>query len=63
MCTHERAVCHVILCLWVGRVSSQTLVGVLDLDATNLNGFDADDQHGLEALAQCLVAACDWPPW
>ncbi|AKK69002.1 GAF domain-containing protein [Xanthomonas translucens] len=33
------------------------LVGVLDLDSPDLARFDADDQHGLEAIAQVFVDA------
>ena len=41
----------------------QALIGVLDLDAMNLNGFDEEDQKGLEAIAKFIVEACDWPAW
>ena len=40
---------------------AQSLVGVLDLDAINLSGFDHEDQAGLEKLARCLVDGSDWP--
>ncbi|OAX58574.1 GAF domain-containing protein [Xanthomonas graminis] len=33
------------------------LVGVFDLDSPDLARFDADDQHGLEAIAQVFVDA------
>lgn len=32
-----------------------TLIGVFDLDSPQLDRFDADDQHGLEAIAQVFV--------
>ena len=31
------------------------LIGVFDLDSPELNRFDADDQRGLEAIAQAFV--------
>jgi GAF domain-containing protein len=33
------------------------LIGVLDLDSPQLARFDADDQMGLEAIAQAFVEA------
>jgi GAF domain-containing protein len=33
----------------------ETLVGVFDIDSPVLNRFDADDQRGLEALAQAFL--------
>ena len=48
---------------WDGVEPSQSLIGVLDLDAINLNGFDEVDQKGLEKLAQCLIDGSDWPEW
>jgi len=33
------------------------LIGVFDLDSPDLARFDADDQHGLEAIAQVFVDA------
>ena len=47
-------------CCWD---ASQALIGVLDLDAMNLNGFDEEDQKGLETIAKFIVEACDWPAW
>lgn len=35
------------------------LVGVLDLDSPQPARFDADDQHGLEAIAAAWLAASD----
>jgi L-methionine (R)-S-oxide reductase len=34
------------------------LVGVFDIDSPIPDRFDADDQTGLEAIAQCFMAAC-----
>ena len=36
------------------------LLGVLDIDSPVKNRFDAEDQHGLEALCDRIVAACVW---
>ncbi|MBM4219535.1 MAG: GAF domain-containing protein [Gammaproteobacteria bacterium] len=44
----------------VPLLASDRLVGVLDLDSPRLNRFGADDARLLEALAERLVAACDW---
>ena len=33
------------------------LIGVFDLDSPRLARFDADDQHGLEAIAGCYLDA------
>ncbi|AKS21541.1 GAF domain-containing protein [Xanthomonas campestris] len=38
-------------------VQGDTLIGVLDLDSPELDRFDADDQRGLEAIAQVFVGA------
>ena len=35
----------------------ETLVGVFDIDSPVLDRFDADDQRGLEALAQAFLEA------
>jgi L-methionine (R)-S-oxide reductase len=41
--------------LVVPLVQGDTLIGVLDLDSPELARFDADDQRGLEAIAQVFV--------
>ncbi|EMC98597.1 hypothetical protein BAUCODRAFT_119915 [Baudoinia panamericana UAMH 10762] len=41
-------------------VKSGKVVGVIDLDCAVENGFDAEDQQHLEALAELLAHACDW---
>ncbi|MEA9659356.1 GAF domain-containing protein [Xanthomonas campestris] len=43
--------------LVVPLVQGDTLIGVLDLDSPELDRFDADDQRGLEAIAQVFVGA------
>jgi len=39
----------------------QSLIGVFDLDALELNSFDDEDKEGLENIVKVLVSACDWP--
>lgn len=43
--------------LVIPLVKGDTLVGVLDLDSPEPARFDADDQHGLEAIAHAFVTA------
>ncbi|ATS22518.1 diguanylate cyclase [Xanthomonas phaseoli pv. phaseoli] len=43
--------------LVIPLVKDDALVGVLDLDSPELDRFDADDQRGLEAIAQLFVDA------
>ncbi|KLD71671.1 GAF domain-containing protein [Xanthomonas pisi] len=43
--------------LVIPLVKGDTLIGVLDLDSPELDRFDADDQRGLEAIAQVFVGA------
>ncbi|AAM39902.1 conserved hypothetical protein [Xanthomonas campestris pv. campestris str. ATCC 33913] len=43
--------------LVIPLVQGDTLIGVLDLDSPELDRFDADDQRGLEAIAQVFVGA------
>ncbi|PPU03190.1 GAF domain-containing protein [Xanthomonas arboricola] len=43
--------------LVIPLVKGDALIGVLDLDSPELDRFDADDQHGLEAIAQIFVGA------
>ncbi|AAY50688.1 conserved hypothetical protein [Xanthomonas campestris pv. campestris str. 8004] len=43
--------------LVIPLVRGDTLIGVLDLDSPELDRFDADDQRGLEAIAQVFVGA------
>ena len=38
------------------------LVGVFDIDSPIPDRFDAEDQAGLEAIAQCFIAACLMAP-
>ncbi|TDL26033.1 GAF domain-like protein [Rickenella mellea] len=35
-------------------------IGVLDLDCVALEGFSAEDQEGVEKVAELIVASCDW---
>ncbi|MCL1522803.1 GAF domain-containing protein [Xanthomonas nasturtii] len=41
--------------LVIPLVKGDALIGVLDLDSPELDRFDADDQRGLEAIAQLFV--------
>ncbi|MBB5881620.1 GAF domain-containing protein [Xanthomonas arboricola] len=43
--------------LVIPLVKGDVLIGVLDLDSPELDRFDADDQRGLEAIAQVFVGA------
>ncbi|CAE6821145.1 MULTISPECIES: GAF domain-containing protein [Xanthomonas] len=43
--------------LVIPLVRGDALIGVLDLDSPELDRFDADDQRGLEAIAQVFVGA------
>ncbi|KIW25408.1 hypothetical protein, variant 2 [Cladophialophora immunda] len=36
------------------------VVGVIDIDCTQLNGFDEQDREGLEKVAALLGSSCDW---
>jgi len=36
------------------------VVGVIDVDCADLQGFDTTDQEGLEELARLLGHCCDW---
>lgn len=41
-------------------VRDNICVGVIDIDCMELNGFDEEDQRGLEAIARLLARTCDW---
>ena len=41
--------------LVIPLIKGDTLIGVLDVDSPELDRFDADDQRGLEAIAQLFV--------
>ncbi|KIX05133.1 uncharacterized protein Z518_06005 [Rhinocladiella mackenziei CBS 650.93] len=36
------------------------VVGVMDVDCAEVEGFDDEDQEGLEAIAELLGQSCDW---
>src|SRR4051812_23676397 len=42
--------------------AGDALVGVFDLDSPEPDRFDADDQAGLEAIAECFMQACARQP-
>ncbi|KAG0289860.1 hypothetical protein BGZ98_003686 [Dissophora globulifera] len=44
----------------VPLVLDGVVIGVLDLDCEDTEGFDEVDQAGLEVVASILVKACDW---
>ena len=44
----------------VPLLSGHKLIGVLDVDSPRFDRFTADDAKLLEALAEKIVAACDW---
>lgn len=39
----------------------QRVLGVLDIDCEETEGFDERDRVGLEAVAAVLVESCEWP--
>lgn len=43
--------------LVIPLIKGDALIGVLDVDSPELDRFDADDQRGLEAIAQLFVDA------
>jgi L-methionine (R)-S-oxide reductase len=45
--------------LVVPLLRGERLLGVFDLDSPELDRFDAEDQRGLEAIAQAFVDCCD----
>jgi putative methionine-R-sulfoxide reductase with GAF domain len=42
------------------KLTGVKVVGVIDIDCAELNGFDGEDQHGLEAIADLLGKSCEW---
>jgi len=36
------------------------VVGVIDIDCAELNGFNEEDQEGLEAISDLLGKSCNW---
>lgn len=36
------------------------VVGIIDIDCAEANGFDETDRKYLELLAELLARACDW---
>lgn len=51
-----------IVCPLIARNEdgSDLVLGVLDLDCLALNGFDEDDQKGLEKIAALVVKSSEW---
>jgi len=44
-----------------GEEKSSRVVGVIDVDCADLEGFDEVDKKWLEKLAALLARSCDWP--
>ncbi|MGH9441161.1 MAG: GAF domain-containing protein [Thermoanaerobaculia bacterium] len=44
----------------VPLVANGDVVGVLDIDAPNVNRFDEEDRKGLERVSEILAARVDW---
>ena len=44
----------------VVELITRQVVGVIDIDCANINGFDDVDKEGLEQLAKLLAECCDW---
>jgi len=51
--TKSEIVCPLVL-------DGARVLGVLDLDCLAPNGFDQEDQVGLEKIANLIVKACNW---
>ena len=46
---------------WAGRSDQEEIiVGVLDIDCTQPNGFDQEDIKALQNLLHTVTLACDW---
>ncbi len=46
---------------WQGRGDGdEIIIGVLDIDCEQVEGFDEEDERGLKAVADLIAAACDW---
>ena len=37
------------------------MVALIDIDCTDVGGFDEEDEEGLGKMAKLLAVACDWP--
>jgi L-methionine (R)-S-oxide reductase len=57
VCAHCNLGSHVI---WTNCLFFQQLIGVIDIDCEELEGFNEDDKAGLEAVAKLVVDSCDW---
>lgn len=46
---------------WQGRGEAEdAIIGVLDIDCEQVDGFDEQDVEGLERIARLLSQGCDW---
>ena len=48
-----------VLCQFYAETIKQ-VVGVIDIDCAEMQGFDDSDKEGLEAVAALLGDCCDW---
>ena len=37
------------------------VVAIIDVDCSEIEGFDEEDEKGLQSLADLLSSSCDWP--
>lgn len=42
------------------RLMKRQILAIIDVDCVVRNGFDEEDQKGLENLAALLAESCDW---
>ncbi|KAG2215652.1 hypothetical protein INT46_006256 [Mucor plumbeus] len=42
-------------------IKENRILGVLDIDCEEVEGFTEEDKIGLEAIAAAIVASCEWP--
>ena len=46
---------------WGGRgEGEEVIVGLLDIDCVDEEGFDEEDQREIESLVRIIVESCDW---
>lgn len=51
---------EIVVPIVVRNGQNEKVVGVIDLDCEDLEGFDDLDREWLEKLAELLVRSCDW---
>ncbi|KDN52730.1 hypothetical protein K437DRAFT_253925 [Tilletiaria anomala UBC 951] len=46
---------------WQGRGNDdEVIIGVLDIDCEQVEGFDKDDEDGLTRITKLIATSCDW---